>query len=125
MEFYRCDSPGCEYVTEDPNLETCPECGQTLFKKSGRGFKKPFCINPECPNFLPEDQRGYKKKTAENANPAEGTPPEEEKKPARKAAAKKTAAKSAAKAPAKKTAAKKTATKKAAAKKTAAGKKES
>lgn len=44
--------------------ETCPECGHTLFKKSGRGFKKPFCINPECPNFLPEDQRGYKKKAA-------------------------------------------------------------
>ena len=116
----------CDFMTWDvPVKETCPECGQTLFKKSGRGFKKPFCINPECPNFLPEDQRGYKKKTAENANPAEGTPPEEEKKPARKATAKKTAAKSADKAPAKKTAAKKTATKKAAAKKTAAGKKES
>ena len=38
-------------------------CGQTMFKKSGRGFNKPFCINPECSNFLPEDKRGYQKKT--------------------------------------------------------------
>ena len=53
----------CDFMTWDvPVKETCPECGHTLFKKSGRGFKKPFCINPECPNFLPEDQRGYKKR---------------------------------------------------------------
>ncbi len=89
----------------------------------GPGFKKPFCINPECPNFLPEDQRGYKKKAASAESPAEGAPPEEEKKPAQKAAAKKTAAKkpAAKTAAAKKTAApKKTAAKKPAAKKAAA-----
>ena len=99
----------CDFMTWDvPVKDNCPQCGHTLFKKSGRGFKKPFCINPECPNFLPEDQRGYKKKaTAET--PAEGAPPEE-KKPAKKAAAKKTTAK--------KTTAKKTTTKKAAAKTT-------
>ena len=98
----------CDFMTWDvPVKDNCPVCGHTLFKKSGRGFKKPFCINPECPNFLPEDQRGYKKKTTAET-PAEGTPPEEEKKPAAK----------------KKTAAKKTAaTKKTAAKKTAAAKK--
>ncbi|WP_130868776.1 type I DNA topoisomerase [Intestinimonas massiliensis (ex Afouda et al. 2020)] len=98
----------CDFMTWDvPVKDNCPVCGHTLFKKSGRGFKKPFCINPECPNFLPEDQRGYKKKTTAET-PAEGTPPEEEKKPAAK----------------KKTAAKKTAaTKKPAAKKTAAAKK--
>ena len=101
----------CDFMTWDvPVKETCPECGHTLFKKSGRGFKKPFCINPECPNFLPEDQRGYKKKAASAESPAEGAPPEEEKKPAQKAAAKKTAAK-------------KPAAKTAAAKKTAAPKK--
>ena len=114
----------CDFMTWDvPVKETCPECGHTLFKKSGRGFKKPFCINPECPNFLPEDQRGYKKKAASAESPAEGTPPEEEKKPAQKAAAKKTAAKkpAAKTAAAKKTAApKKTAAKKPAAKKAAA-----
>ncbi len=105
----------CDFMTWDvPVKETCPECGHTLFKKSGRGFKKPFCINPECPNFLPEDQRGYKKKAASAESPAEGAPPEEEKKPAQKAAAKKTAAKKPA-AP-KKTAAKKPTAKKAAAK---------
>jgi DNA topoisomerase-1 len=114
----------CDFMTWDvPVKETCPECGHTLFKKSGRGFKKPFCINPECPNFLPEDQRGYKKKAASAESPAEGTPPEEEKKPAQKAAAKKTAAKkpAAKTAAAKKTAApKKTAAKKPTAKKAAA-----
>ena len=110
------ESKRCDFMTWDvPVKETCPECGHTLFKKSGRGFKKPFCINPECPNFLPEDQRGYKKKTPENANPAEGVPPEEEKKTVKKTAAKKPAAK--------KTAAKKTeTTKKAVAKKTTAKK---
>ncbi len=99
----------CDFMTWDvPVKDNCPECGHTLFKKSGRGFKKPFCINPECPNFLPEDQRGYKKKTTAAAGtPAEGVPSGEEQKPA----AKKTAAK--------KPAAKKTT----AAKKTAAGKK--
>lgn len=85
----------CDFMTWDvPVKENCPACGQTLFKKSGRGFKKPFCINPACPNFLPEDQRGYKKKTAEAAeSPAEGAPPREEKKPPAKTAARKTPAK--------------------------------
>ena len=114
----------CDFMTWDvPVKETCPECGHTLFKKSGRGFKKPFCINPECPNFLPEDQRGYKKKAASAETPAEGAPPEEKKKPAQKAAAKKTDAKkpAAKTVAAKKTAApKKTAAKKPAAKKAAA-----
>ena len=108
----------CDFMTWDvPVKEVCPTCGHTLFKKSGRGFKKPFCINPECPNFLPEDQRGYKKKTTATAEtPAEGAPPEEEKKTTKKAAAKKTTAK---KTTEKKTTAKKTAEKKPAEKKTA------
>ena len=102
----------CDFMTWDvPVKDNCPSCGQTMFKKSGRGYKKPFCINPACPNFLPEDQRGYKKKTT-NETPAEGEPPQEEPK---KTAAKKTAAK----AGEKKTAAKKTAEKKTAVKKTA------
>ena len=114
----------CDFMTWDvPVKDSCPECGHTLFKKSGRGFKKPFCINPECPNFLPEDQRGYKKKTtATTETPAEGAPPEEEKKPAKKTAAKKTTTEKAATTKkttaAKKTATKKTATKKAAVKTT-------
>ena len=94
-----------------PTAEDCPKCGQTLFKKSGRGRMKPFCINEQCEAFLPEEKRGYyKKKTA-----TEGTEGEPAGEPA--AAEKKSAAKTK-KATAKKTAAKKPAAKKTAAKKT-------
>ena len=68
-----------------PTAEDCPKCGQTMFKKSGRGRMKPFCVNESCENFLPEDKRGYYKK-AETEETAE-------KKPAKKTAAKKTTAK--------------------------------
>lgn len=104
------------FMTWDvPTKEVCPECGQTMFKRSGKGKLKPFCINEKCPNFLPEDKRGYKKK-AESKPAAEGEAAEDaaqEKAPAKKPAAKKTAAKKPA---AKKT----TAAKKPAAKKTEA-----
>ncbi len=112
--YYACEKGAeCGFMSWDvPTAEACPECGFTLFKKSGKGRMKPFCINETCSKFLPEDQRGYyKKKTAEST---EAQPAEEEKKPAKKAAAKKPAAR--------KTAAKKTAEKKPAAKKTAAKK---
>lgn len=119
--YYGCENNAgrngvkCDFMTWDvPVKDNCPSCGHTMFKKSGRGFKRPFCINPECPNFLPEDQRGYKKKPAEGeAAPAEGA------EKAEKPAAKKTAAKKSA---AKKPAEKKTAAKKPAAKKTTAKK---
>ena len=105
------ESSRCDFMTWDvPVKDDCPVCGQTMFKRSGRGFKRPYCINPACSNFLPEDQRGYPKKKTDG----DGTePPETEEAPAKKsAAAKKT------------TAAKKTATaKKTAAAKTAAAKK--
>ena len=116
----------CDFMTWDvPVKENCPECGMTMFKKSGRGFKKPFCINPKCSRFLPEDQRGYPKKKAAEGDAAADTKAEEtkdEKKPAaKKAASKKTAAK---KTTAKKTATtKKTTAKKAAAPKKSTGKK--
>ena len=102
----------CDFMTWDvPTKDDCPECGQTMFKKAGKGFKRPYCINPACPRFVPEDQRGYVKKSAANAEDAEaaGTEVSAEKKPA----AKKTAAKS--------TAAKKTAAAKKTTKRTAAG----
>ena len=39
-----------------------------MFKKAGKGFKRPYCINPACSRFVPEDQRGYvKKKNTETA----------------------------------------------------------
>ena len=108
----------CDFMTWDvPVNDNCPICGQTMFKKSGRGFKKPFCINEKCPNFLPEDQRGYKKKPAaktEGEAGAEGTAAEAEtaakKTTAKKSAAKKSTTK---KATTKKTTTKKTTTKKA------------
>ena len=112
--YYACEKGAdCGFMSWDvPTAEDCPECGFTMFKKSGKGRMKPFCVNETCSKFLPEDQRGYyKKKTAETAE----APAEEEKKPAKKAAAKK--------APAKKAAAKKTAAKKPAAKKTTTKKK--
>ena len=122
--YYGCENNSgrngvkCDFMTWDvPVKDNCPSCGHTMFKKSGRGFKKPFCINPECPNFLPEDQRGYKKKPAAEGT-AEAAPAEGEEK-VKKTAAKKTAAKKPAE---KKTAAKKTAEKKPAAKKTTAKK---
>ena len=108
--YYACETGAeCGFMTWDvPTAEDCPECGQTLFKKAGKGRMKPFCINEKCANFLPEDKRGYyKKKTDEEPSEASA---EEPKKAAKKTAAKKTTAK--------KTTAKKTTTKKTAAKKT-------
>ncbi|MDR3210232.1 MAG: topoisomerase DNA-binding C4 zinc finger domain-containing protein, partial [Oscillospiraceae bacterium] len=126
--YYGCENmKQCGFLTWDvPVAENCEDCGQTLFKKSGRGAKKPFCITETCPNFLPEDQRGYKKKaTAENADGAPAADSGESptsapaKKSTRKPAAKSAAAKSSA---ATKTATKKTAAKKPPAKKPAAKK---
>ena len=110
------ESLKCDFVTWDvPVKDDCPVCGHTMFKRSGRGFKKPYCINPACANFLPEDKRGYPKpaeKTEGAEEGAENTEKAAEKKPAKKTAAKKTTAK-------KTTAAKKTAgTKKTGTKKT-------
>ena len=142
--YYGCDKfPACDFMTWDvPVKDDCPVCGQTMFKKAGRGFNKPFCANPACSNFLPEDKRGYRRrKTADGAENAEGaaetaaaaedTAKKTSKTAAKKtttakttktAAAKKTAAKTAEKEPAAKkttkTAAKKTTTKSTAAKKT-------
>jgi DNA topoisomerase-1 len=110
--YYACEQGAeCGFMTWDvPTAEDCPKCGQSLYKKSGRGRMKPFCINEKCEAFLPEDKRGYyKKKTA--AEGTEGEPagePAAEKKSEKKAT-KKTAGKTAAKKPA---AGKKTTTRK-------------
>ena len=85
--FYACErGTDCGFITWDvPTKDFCPACGKTLFKHSGRGVFKPYCENPECTQFVPEDKRGYKKKAK-----TEGA--EEKKTPAKKTAAKKTAA---------------------------------
>ena len=132
--YYACErGAACGFMTWDvPTDQDCPVCGQTMFKRSGKGAMKPFCANPECSNFLPEDQRGYRRRstasgetaTAEsNAEAAAEAAKEqaEAKKAAKKPAAKKTAASAAEKKPAaRKNAAKKPAAKKPAAKKPAA-----
>lgn len=72
--YYACEKNAeCGFMTWDvPVKENCPECGQTMFKKSGKGFKKPFCVNEACSRFVPEDKRGYKKKTeSQEASPDE------------------------------------------------------
>ena len=130
--YYACEKGAeCGFMTWDvPTAEDCPACGQTLFKRSGKGRMKPFCVNENCSRFLPEDQRGYyKKKTDGNPEEQDGQSPaaEPEEKTAKKTTAKKSAQKkttakkpAAKKASAKKTAEKKTAARKPAAKKAAA-----
>ena len=82
--YYACETgTSCGFMSWDvPTAEDCPVCGNTMFKKAGKGRNKPFCINETCSNFLPEDKRGYyKKKTVEGG--------EAEEKSAEKAATKK------------------------------------
>ena len=114
-EFAKLNDPeaSCDFMSWDvPVKDDCPSCGKTMFKRSGRGFKRPYCVNESCERFLPEDKRGYPKKKTE------GEEGEAEKK-AKKPAAKKTAAKTTEKKTAAKTAEKKPAAKKTAAKSTA------
>ena len=77
--FYACERGAeCGFMTWDvPTKDYCPECGKTLFKRSGKGRNKPYCINEACPAFVPEDKRGYKKKTPA-ADPETETAPTEE-----------------------------------------------
>ena len=131
--FYACErGTDCGFITWDvPTKDFCPACGKTMFKHSGRGPLKSYCINEECTNFVPEDKRVYKKKTpeekaaaaaekaAKTAAKAEAKKTDEKKTAAKKTTAKKTAEK---KTTAKKTTEKKTTAKKTAAKKTTAKK---
>ena len=75
--YYACETgAACGFMTWDvPTDQDCPACGQTMFKRSGKGRMKPFCINEKCENFLPEDKRGYYKKPA--ATPEEATAQEQ------------------------------------------------
>ena len=63
--FYACErGTDCGFITWDvPTKEICPQCGKTMFKHSGRGPLKAFCINEACPAFVPEDKRMYQKKS--------------------------------------------------------------
>ena len=91
--FYACErGTDCGFITWDvPTKDFCPACGKTMFKKSGRGALKPFCINEECVNFVPEDKRGYHKKA--ETKDGDGKKTGAKKSPAKKTSTKKTAAK--------------------------------
>ena len=110
--YYACErGAACGFMTWDvPTDQDCPVCGQTMFKRSGKGAMKPFCANPECSNFLPEDKRGYRRRSTASGEAATAESNAAAKKTAEKPAAKKTAAK--------KPAAKKTTAKRSTAKKT-------
>ena len=127
------ESKRCDFMTWDvPVKDNCPVCGWTMFKKPGKGARKPFCINESCANFTPEEKRGGWRKKAETSAEGETAPAEAEEKSAGKkraagkaGASKKTVGKAAAaekEAAAKKTAARKSSAKKTTAKKTAAKK---
>ena len=90
--YYACEKgTECGFMSWDvPTELDCPECGNTMFKKSGKGRQKAFCINEACGNFLPEDQRGYYKKKTDSEEAAE-------KKPAKKTGTKKQTGKKTAK----------------------------
>ena len=94
--YYACEKgKDCGFMTWDvPTAEDCPKCGQTMFKKSGKGRMKPFCINEKCEDFLPEDKRGYyKKKTADETSGETEAPKKAAKSTAKKSTAKKTTTK--------------------------------
>ncbi len=87
----------CDFMTWDvPVKDNCPICGWTMFKLSGRGFKRPFCINPDCSNFTPEDKRGGYKKKTEDATGGERSKSAGENLAAKKSTVKKSATKRAA-----------------------------
>lgn len=74
--YYGCENhPKCSFMTWDvPVKDRCPECGKTLFRRQGRGYRKPYCINAECPEFVPEDKRGYRKKTSSGGEAEQSAP---------------------------------------------------
>ena len=73
--YYACEKGAeCGFMSWDvPTDQDCPECGHTLFKKSGKGRMKPFCINEACSHFLPEEKRGYYKKKEDGEEPKKKT----------------------------------------------------
>ena len=129
--YYGCERNGdklgraCDFMTWDvPVKDNCPACGWTMFKKSGRGFKKPFCINESCENFVPEEKRGGYRKKAADASAAKEETSAGKKGSAKKSAAKKSSASKKTASEKKSASAKKTSAKKAPAEKKSTGKTE-
>lgn len=84
--FYACErGTDCGFITWDvPTKDVCPQCGKTMFKRSGRGPLKSFCINEECPAFVPEEKRRYPKKKAQTDEETGAKEPDKKKTSARK-----------------------------------------
>ena len=84
--FYACErGTDCGFITWDvPTKDVCPQCGKTMFKHSGRGPLKSFCINEECPAFVPEEKRRYPKKKAQTDEETGAKEPDAKKTSARK-----------------------------------------
>jgi DNA topoisomerase-1 len=78
--YYACEKgAACGFMTWDvPTKDVCPSCGKTMFKLSGKGQRKPFCINEECENFLPEDKRGYRRRAKKTDEAQEQTEKKDE-----------------------------------------------
>ena len=76
--YYACETGAeCGFMTWDvPVKDRCPSCGKSMFKLSGRGSRKPFCVNPACEAYVPEDKRGYRRKATADKTAAK---PEETK----------------------------------------------
>ena len=85
--YYACETgASCGFMSWDvPTELDCPECGNTMFKKAGRGRQKAFCINENCAQFLPEDKRGYYKKKTEDGGETKKTAKKTTKKTTKKA----------------------------------------
>ena len=124
--YYACEKlKDCGFMTWDvPVADNCPECAQTMFKPSGRGARKSFCINEACKNFVPEDKRGYRRKAAD-AEAGDKSTEDTNKTAAAKTEPKKSAAKTTQKKTSAKTTQKKSTAKKTTQKKSAAAKKQS
>ena len=62
--YYGCErGQDCGFMTWDvPTAELCPDCGKTLFKKNGRGRRKPMCENESCPSFVPLEDRAFRRR---------------------------------------------------------------
>ena len=74
LELYRCESPDCEYVTENPQADRCPLCGGTFFVKAEEGEVTPkgwlgLCREADRDGRQP-DAYAFCRRGAETGDPA-------------------------------------------------------
>ncbi|MBR3691746.1 MAG: type I DNA topoisomerase, partial [Clostridia bacterium] len=68
-KYYGCEhNPTCGFMTWDqPQKDTCPKCGKTLFRRYTRAEKKIYCADESCGYSEIPPARKKKTDTAENA----------------------------------------------------------